>query len=188
MTRWVRFVLTVIRSMFKPRLRADRESRLTFRVWPTDADLSLMNHASYLTIMEQGRVDFILRTGIMRLMLRHRWSALLGSITVQYRSPLRRFQRFQLRTRVVCWDDQWVFLEHQISRESRIVAGGLAKIAFLGRDGRIAPVEALRAFGVTIASPPVAAVVRSIQEGERLLYERVQQWPALEWSLDSLSP
>jgi acyl-CoA thioesterase FadM len=185
MTRWVRFVVTVLRSMLRPRLRVDQESRLTFRVWPTDADLSLMNHACYLTIMEQGRIDFIMRTGILRLMLRHHWSALLGSITVQYRSPLRRFQRFQLRTRVVCWDDKWIFLEHQISRESRIVAGGLAKIAFLAREGRIAPAEALRAFGVTVASPPVAAMVRSLQDGEREMHERVQAWPALEWSREA---
>jgi acyl-CoA thioesterase FadM len=185
MSRWIRFVLTVLRSMFKPRLGADQESRLTFHVWPTDADLSLMNHASYLTIMEQGRIDFILRTGILRLMLRHHWTALLGSITVQYRSPLRRFQRFQLRTRVVCWDEKWIFLEHQISRQSRIVAGALAKITFVAREGRIAPAEALRAFGVAVASPPVAAMVRSLQAGEQQLHERVQDWPALEWSLES---
>ena len=183
MSRWIRFVLTVLRSMLKPRLRVDQESRLTFHVWPTDADLSLMNHASYLTIMEQGRIDFILRSGFLRLMLRRHWSALLGSITVQYRSPLRRFQRFQLRTRVVGWDEKWIFLEHQISRKSRIVAGGLAKIAFLARDGRIAPAEALRAFGVTVTSPPAAAMVRSLQEGERLMHERIQEWPALEWSV-----
>jgi acyl-CoA thioesterase FadM len=185
MTRWVRFVLTVIRSMLKPRLRADQESDLTFRVWPTDADLSLMNHASYLTIMEQGRIDFILRSGFLRLMLRHHWSAVLGSMTVQFRSPLRRFQRFRLRTRVVCWDEQWLFLEHQISRKSRIVAGGLAKIAILSKRGRLAPAEALRAFGVTVASPPVAAMVRSLQDGEREMHERVQAWPALEWSREA---
>lgn len=45
-----------------------------------------------------------------------------------------------------------------ISRQSRIVAGGLAKIAFVTREGRIAA---------------------------HLLHERIQEWPALEWSLES---
>lgn len=184
MTRWVRFVLTVIRSMLKPRLRIDQESVLTFRVWPTDADLRLMNHANVMTIMEQGRIDFILRSGFLRLLLRRHWSAVLGSITVQYRSPLRRFQRCQLRTRVVCWDAKWIFLEHRLTREDRLVAAGLAKIAILGPSGRLAPAEALSAFGVKIDAPPVTTMVQSLQEGERVMHRRIEEWPPLEWSVE----
>lgn len=184
MTRWVRFVLTVLRSMLKPRLRIDQESFLTFRVWPTDADLSLMNHANYLTIMEQGRIDLIVRSGFMRFLLRRHWSAVLGSITVQYRTPLRRFQKYQVRTRVACWDDKWIFLEHRLSRGVDLVAAGLAKIAILAPAGRLRPADALSAFGLAVAAPPVARMVHSLEEGERLMHERVQDWPALEWSLE----
>ena len=68
MTRWLRFLLTMLRSITKPRLRVDQESSLDLRVWPTDADLSLMNHAGYLTVMEQGRVDLMVRTGFLRFL------------------------------------------------------------------------------------------------------------------------
>jgi acyl-CoA thioesterase FadM len=184
MSRWARFVLTVLRSLFKPRLRVDQDSLLAFRVWPTDADLTLMNHANYLTIMEQGRIDFILRTGFLRFLLRRRWSAVLASITVQYRAPLRRFQRYQLRTRVACWDGQWLFLEHRLSRGMDLVASGLAKIAVLGPSGRIQPADALSAFGLAIATPPRVPMVHALEEGEHLMHERIRDWPALEWSLE----
>jgi YbgC/YbaW family acyl-CoA thioester hydrolase len=184
MTRWARFLLTVFRSLFKPRLQVDQDSLLTFRVWPTEADLTLMNHATYLTIMEQGRIDFIRRTGFMQFLLRRRWSAVLASITVQYRIPLRRFQRYQLRTRVACWDDKWLFLEHHMSRGTDLVASGLAKIAVLGPSGRIEPADALGKFGLKIARPALAPMVRALQEGERLMHERIRDWPAPDWSLE----
>lgn len=183
MTRWIRFLLTVSRSILKPRIRVDQESRLSFRVWPTDADLTLMNHATYLTIMEQGRIDFILRSGFMRLLLRRRWTALLGSIAVQYRVPLRRVQKYELRTRVASWDDKWIFLEHRVGRGSDLVASGLAKIAILAPTGRLRPAEVLSGFGVAATAPPVASMIRALQEGERLMHERVLDWPPLEWSV-----
>src|SRR5690348_11462060 len=155
MTRWVRFLLTVLRSISRSRLRVDQESILDLRVWPTDADLALMNHAAFLTLMEQGRVDLMLRTGFLRFLLRQHLTAVLTSITVQFRKPLRRFQKLQLRTRVVCWDDQWIYLEHRIDRGGELVASGIAKNAILGRGGRLRPADILSAFGHSVAAPPV---------------------------------
>ena len=34
---------------------------MTIRVWPTDVDVSIANHAAVLTIMEAGRIDFMIR-------------------------------------------------------------------------------------------------------------------------------
>jgi len=185
MTRWLRFLLTMLRSITKPRLRVDQESSLDLRVWPTDADLSLMNHAGYLTVMEQGRVDLMVRTGFLRFLLRRHWSAVLASITVQFRRPLRRFQRFRLRTRLVCWDEQWIYLEHRIDRGNEFVASGLAKNVILGPQGRLRPADVLTAFGRSVAAPPVPHMVQTLREGERLMNERVQSWAPFEWSLDA---
>lgn len=185
MTRWLRVLLTVVRSWRLPRLRIDQESDLSFRVWPTDADISLMNHAAFLTIMEQGRIDFLFRTGLIRLFRRRHWTALLGSMTVQFRSPLRRFQRYRLATRVTCWDADWFYLEHRVSRADTLVACALAKIAFVSAAGRIRPAEALLAFGVALPDAPVPSMVPALQEGERLMHDRIRRWPTLEWSLPS---
>ncbi|HXI21310.1 MAG TPA: thioesterase family protein [Gemmatimonadales bacterium] len=183
MTRWIRVLLTILRSWRLPRLGVDQESDLTFRVWPTDADLSIMNHATFLTIMEQGRIDFLFRTGFIGLLRRHHWSAVLGSITVQFRSPLRRFQRYQLGTRVACWDSDWIYLEHRVSRADKLVACGLARIAIVARAGRVSPVEALLAFGLSPGAPPAPDMVPALQRGEQLMHDRIRDWPDLEWSL-----
>jgi len=184
MTRWLRFLLTLVRSAGRSRLRLDQESLLHFRVWPTDADLSMMNHAAYLTVMEQGRVDFILRTGFMRLLLKRHWAAVLGSVAVQFRKPLRRFQRFQLRTRVGCWDTKWIYLEQRIDRGGDLVACAIVKIAILSADGRLEPADLLVAFDHAVASPAIPHAVHVLDDGERLMNERLREWPALDWSSD----
>jgi len=184
MTRWLRFLLTVLRSTVRPRLRADQESVLELRVWPTDADLALMNHACYLTLMEQGRIDFMLRTGFLRFLLRQRWTAVLASMVVQYRKPLKRFVRVRLRTRVVYWDEQWIYLEHRLERGGTPVASGLAKNAFLGPAGRLRPPDVLQAFGFSRAPPPVPPMIAGLQDGERLMNERIEEWAALGWAAD----
>ncbi len=185
MTRWLRFLLTVLRSTVRPRLRADQESVLDLRVWPTDADLTLMNHACYLTLMEQGRIDFMVRTGFLRFLLRRRWSAVLASVVVQYRKPLRRFVKIRLRTRVVYWDEQWIYLEHRLERRGALVAAGLAKNAFLGSMGRLRPGEVLEAFGFSRPGPPAPPMIAGLRDGERLMGERIEQWPAPGWSIDA---
>src|SRR5690349_9399530 len=172
MTAWIRFVLTVLWSTMKPRLRLDQESTLDLRVWPTDADLTFMNHARYLTAMEQGRIDLMLRTGFLRFLLKQHWSALLGSMIVQFRKPLRRFQRFRLRTRLVHWGDT-------------LIASGLANNAIIGPDGRLAPRDVLRAFGYSIPAPQGLPMIERFQEGEDLMHDRIQQWPLLEWSMSN---
>jgi acyl-CoA thioesterase FadM len=183
MTAWIRFLLTVLRSTVRPRIRLDQESTLDLRVWPTDADLTFMNHARYLTVMEQGRIDLMLRTGFLRFLVKQHWSALLGSMIVQFRKPLRRFQKFRLRTRLVYWDDKWVYVEHRIERGDTLIASGLSKDAILGPDGHLKPRDVLTAFGYSIPAPPAVPMIERLQEGEGLMHDRIQQWPLLDWSI-----
>jgi len=184
MTRWLRFLLTVVRSWFRPRLRVDGESRLAFRIWPTEADLSLANHAALLTLLEQGRIDFILRSGFLRFLQRRRWTSVLGSMTVQFRAPLRRLERCELRTRAAGWDETWIYLEHRLERRGKLVVAGLAKIAILEPGRRVLPTEALRAFGLTLAPPPLPGMIEPLVEGESRMHRRIEEWPPLDWSVE----
>ena len=134
--------------------------------------------------MEQGRIDFMLRIGFIRFLRNRRWSTLLGSTIVRFRKPLRRFQKFRVRARLVYWDDRWVYLEHRLERGDQFVASGLAKNAILGPEGRLSPGAVFAAFGYPMAVPKAPSMIEVLEEGERLMDKRVERWPALEWSLD----
>ena len=138
-----RVLWVLLAAFFRPRLdHVLAPSRLTLRVLPNDLDTNFhMNNGRYLTIMDLGRFDLILRTGLYRLMLRHKSVPILSAATIRYRLPLDPFQRFHLDTRVVCWDEKWVFMEQRFiyadgGRQGAVAAIGLVKGSFYDKAAR----------------------------------------------------
>lgn len=130
------------------------EVRLPMRVWPVDIDTNLhLNNGRYLTLMDMGRFAHVMRTGLMPALLRNRWSPILGGATVQFRRELRIFQRFELVTRLVAWDEKWFYIEHRFEVGGDLHARGLVRGVI--KEGRktVAPAELLRAAGHEGPSP-----------------------------------
>ncbi len=99
--------------------------RVPMRVWPTDIDLNWhVNNGRYLTLMDIGRWDYALRTGLVGLAFKHRWTWLLGSATVRFRRELKSFAPFELVTQLSCWDRKWVYFEQKFEREGVVHAWG----------------------------------------------------------------
>jgi len=127
MNRWLRTLITFIRAQFLKDIKPDEETSLNFRVWITDIDLSIMNNAAMLSITEMGRIDLMIRTGFLTHVRRNRLYVPLASISAQFRRPLKRFQKFQLKTQLIYWDEKWIYISHRILREEKIIAVALAK-------------------------------------------------------------
>ena len=127
MSRWLRILIIIIRARFRKKINADEEISLNFRVWITDVDLSIMNNTAMLAITELGRWDLIVRTGFLKYARTNRLYLPLASISAQFRRPLKRFQKFQLRTKVIYWDDKWIYISHRIVRKEKTIAVALAK-------------------------------------------------------------
>jgi acyl-CoA thioesterase FadM len=157
----VRLLLVVLRALLAPRLTGLGESRIRLRVGPRDLDFNLhMNNGRYLTVMDLGRTDLLVRSGLLGAVWRGRWTPLVGSALVRFRKSLRPFQAFELRTRVLCWDDRWFVFEQRITSRGEVYCFALVRALFRGRSGNIAPAEALRAGGLALESPPIPEYVR----------------------------
>ena len=65
MNLWLRLIWVVIAALSGRRVRLPQDpSRLMFRVWFHDLDpFRHMNNGRYLTIMDLGRTDLMLRSG-----------------------------------------------------------------------------------------------------------------------------
>lgn len=155
MNLWLRLLRIIIGALLGRRLGMFDTSRLAFRVWPHDLDLNIhMNNARYLALMDLGRADLIIRTGLHRTMLREGWQAVIGGTTVRFRRPLKPFRRFHLTTRLLCWDDRWLYLEHRITTpDGALACGAVVKAVFLHRGRRVPPAETVARAGVTAPSP-----------------------------------
>ena len=148
------------------------ESVVTFRVMPGDLDINLhMNNGRYLTVMDLGRLDFIVRAWVWRPMLRQRWMPLVGSETIRFRRSLAPFRRFELRTRLVCWDDKWFYFEQRFTAGGELVASALVRGLLRGRQGNIAPTTVLAAAGHEVSSPAMAPAISKWSEADAALFE-----------------
>jgi len=155
MIRFARFAVLFSGMKFRPRIGILDESVLKLRVWPNEADLTNVHQASYFLYMELGRWDMALRMGLAKIMLRERFVGIVGGQAILYKKPLKRFQRFDLRSRIVGWDNRWTFFEHHIEGKRESYVTSHARVTFVGRDGRrVSPAEFSAMAGGPSESPP----------------------------------
>jgi acyl-CoA thioesterase FadM len=138
------------------------EVRLSMRAWPVDVDTYLhVNNGRYLTLMDFGRFAHSIRTGLMGVMLRNRWRPILGAATVQFRRELLPFQRFDLITRLVAWDEKWFYIEQRFERDGEVYARGQVRGVLKRGRKTVPPAELLRAVGHEGPSPEMPAALAS---------------------------
>lgn len=162
MNLWLRmlWLLSTARWRGSLSLPADASS-LTFRVWPHDLDLSLhMNNGRYLTLMDLGRLDIMVRSGLWRAVIDNRWTPIASTVTIHFCRELTPFQSFQLETKLLSWDTTFVVMEQTFvfnsgERRGQIGARGLFKGGLYDRKARaFVPIKTLMAtIGVAAESP-----------------------------------
>ncbi len=136
MNLYLRLVYAIITGLLADRLNHREQLHSSYRVWPHDLDaFGHMNNGRYLQIMDVARTEWMTRVGVVSCMWQNRWTAVLGGGCIHFRSSLRPFQRYQVRTRLLSWDDRWWFLEHAfLDTNGRLVATGVSRAAL--RSGR----------------------------------------------------
>lgn len=107
-----------------------------FRVAPTDLDLlGHMNNGVYFSIFDLGRIDLMLRSGLLRALRSHGWHAVVTNETGSFRRPLKPFRAFTVRTRVLGWDEQHLYLEHRVTSGGEPTTTAVIQLRFLSKRG-----------------------------------------------------
>src|SRR3712207_2611966 len=116
MNLWFRLFYLIVASFVRPKLDPARDvSCLEFRVWPHDLDLSLhMNNGRYWTLMDLGRLDLVIRSGLWRAVVRHRWAPIVNAAKIRFRRELKLFRPFRIETRIVAWTEAFIVMEHRV--------------------------------------------------------------------------
>jgi acyl-CoA thioesterase FadM len=169
MTRWLRILATIITAQFREKASPDEEISLNFRVWITDVDFAIMNNTAMLAITELGRWDLVVRTGFLKYARKNRLYLPLASVSAQFIRPLKRFQKFQLKTQLIYWDEKWIYISHRAVREGKTVAVALAKCAV--KKGReLIPFERIiDKFNWQIKAKNRPEMIDRFERGESLL-------------------
>ncbi|OQR81257.1 hypothetical protein ACHHYP_16609 [Achlya hypogyna] len=94
-------------------LLLDRPSVWKSRIGLIDTDLAgRMSPASYLTQMESATWFAVGASGILHEIVRKRWLFLVVAQALRYEQPLTPLRPFHVQSRIVFWDDAWLYLQH----------------------------------------------------------------------------
>jgi acyl-CoA thioesterase FadM len=131
---YFRFVHALLRALLTGSGSTNNdESTIEYRVWPTDLDFNLhLNNARYLSFMDLGRLDLLARLGLLKPMLRLKWTPIVGAVMLRFRRGLDPWMRFTLHSRVLGWDEKWFYLEQRFLKDGEVYASGLVRALFRG--------------------------------------------------------
>jgi acyl-CoA thioesterase FadM len=149
-----RMFLTIFLANRKPKMRALDMSRMFMRVLPTDLDIQMhMNNGRYLSIMDLGRIDMMVRVGFWSIARSKGWFPVVGAARMEYRRSLTVFQRYEMTSQIVAWDDRWIFVEQQFLYRDKLCTRAVFKTMIRSKDGLVTPKEVMAATGLKLTSP-----------------------------------
>lgn len=109
---------------------------LRFRVTPADLDFFMhVNNARYLSLMDLGRLDVLMRSGLWAKLHQQKWYPVVAGQTITYRRSLKLGQSFELHTHILGLDERWSYTEQTFISGGEVCAKALVRGRFLRRSG-----------------------------------------------------
>lgn len=182
-----RLIRIILHALFRSKLSVQGESIVKFRVWPHDLDVNNhMTNSRYLAVMDLGRTDLIVRSGLGKIVWKNNWSPVLASTVIRWRKSLVLFQTFEVHTKLAGWDEKWFYLDQKVMRNNRVVAHALQKTVFVGREGSILATDIIQQyetkFGISVIGDIDGNISNSIkkwQESEDLMRQDIYEFEAV---------
>ncbi|MCB1273461.1 MAG: thioesterase family protein [Leucobacter sp.] len=133
---WFRTLLVMLRARRRSKLGVHDLGRLALRVLPTDTDLlGHINNGVYLSIMDLGRFDLLIRAGMWDTLRAAGIYPVVVYETISFRRSLDLWVRYELQTKVLGYDERVVYIEQRFVRDGEVCAVGIMAGRFLRRGG-----------------------------------------------------
>ena len=161
-----RFLFLLFIHFFKRTIGILDENTLEFRVLFNDVDIKRMSSDRYLPIMDLGRINIILQAGLLRSFIKNKWVPVSRIATIRYKYPLKLFQKYTLKSKIIYWDEEWVWTEHLFQRNGKTTTVGITKITFLGPDGMVPISDVIGAYGHPVSKIEMPDVINKLMKVE----------------------
>lgn len=158
-------------SRFRGRIGPLDEAALRFTALPHDCDLNFhLNGGRYVSFMDVARIELLGRMRLLIPLFRLGWRPVMGGCIVRYRRSVLPFERFTVKSRVVCWDEKWFYIEHVVeNKDGAFCAAAHVRTLIRDRKGNKTPAEVLALLKVKeTASPAMSEFVTKWRELEDL--------------------
>lgn len=150
----------------------------THRCWPWDIDPWMeLNNGRTLTLFDLGRIPLARANGLMDAVARNRWGLTMAGVVVRYRRRIRTFEKFEMRSRLLCWDARFQYIEQSMWKANGECANhAVYRAAVTDKNGIVAPELVARELGISdVTSPEMPKWVAKWLEAED-----VRPWPPMQ--------
>ncbi|SOE72653.1 Acyl-CoA thioesterase FadM [Salinibacterium xinjiangense] len=148
----------MLRSRGRSALGLHDVGRVAMRVLPTDLDvLQHMNNGVYFSIMDLGRMDLMIRSGLWPKMRARGYYSVMANETATFRKSLHPWQKFDLETKIVGYDAKAAYLEQRFVVDGEIFTSAMTRLRFLKKGGGAVSMQELAELAgvdVSTMSPP----------------------------------
>ena len=135
-----------IESLFAPKKKSILDkTEMSLRVLPNDVDVKYMTNDRYLSIMDIGRIHFAFSIASLPFLIKKKWIPVATGVYMQYRFPLKIFQKYNLHTRIVWWDKRHFYLTQKFERNGKVVATGIVIATWMSKNKLLPSDEILTA-------------------------------------------
>ena len=114
--------------------------------WPWDLDFYLeLNNGRTLTIYDLSRIPLAWRAGLIKGLRDNGWGLAVAGASVRYRRRVKMFQKVEIRSRCVCWDDRFIYLEQSMWIGDECASHILIRAAVTGKGGIVPAADVVEA-------------------------------------------
>ncbi|QBF29818.1 acyl-CoA thioesterase [Thalassococcus sp. S3] len=166
---FIRFAKDLLLARRMPPLERLTDVHVSHHIcWPWDLDMFMeLNNGRMLTLYDLGRFMTAQRGGLIKALFDNGWALTMAGASVRYRRRITGFERFEMRSRAVCWDERFVYLEQSMwKRNGDCASHVLYRAAVIDKRRAVPPTRVLEAMGQDPQSPPIPGWIAAWIEAE----------------------
>ena len=169
----VRLAKELVKFRNRPKLGVT-ETHVSHHIcWPWDIDPWLeLNNGRTLTLFDLGRIPLSVRAGLRDVLRQTGWGIAVAGNTTRYRRRVRSFQRFEMRSRCIGWDNRFLYMEQAMWRQGECLNHMLVRVAVTGPKGIVPPAAVLTKMGLLPEGPELPQWVQ-----DWIAVEARRPWP-----------
>lgn len=142
---------------------------------PWDLDgFGELNNGRVLTLYDLGRFGMGVRIGLMRALRRRGWGLAVAGASVRYRRRITAFQRIEMRTRLVGWDERFFYIVQSMWVGSECCSQALLRTAVVAGRRAVPAAEVAAEVGHAGDAPAMPAWIEAW-----ITAEAQRPWPPL---------
>ncbi len=147
---YLRLIRVVINKSFRPKVKfhTQGEDSIKLMVLPQDIDPFMeLNNGRYVTLLDLGRFGYSVNVNIKKFLKENQWSMTITGTYNNYRHRLRLFERFQLKTRLMGYDEKWFYFFQKAVKNNKTYMASVVRFSFTCKNGIVFPKQVIKVMG-----------------------------------------